>query len=75
MKILDVSFLPKTIPLDFFLVNLTLGHRSDSNIATLKVGGMEQTALEETTIFGKCRAVWKRPVNLTHALGWSQLVK
>lgn len=27
-----------------FLENLTSGHISDSNIATLKVGGMEQTA-------------------------------
>lgn len=43
MKILGVALLPKIIPLFCFLENLTLGHISDSNIATLKVGGMEQT--------------------------------
>lgn len=51
MKILGVALLPKIIPLVSFVLLriLTLGHISDSNIATLKVGedGTLQNNMEE----------------------------
>lgn len=40
-KALDASLLPQMIP-DFSLENLILGHAADSNITTVKAGGVEE---------------------------------
>lgn len=49
-----------------FLENLNIRSHIYSNIATLKVGGMEH-----------CRTMWKRRAKLTQALGhnWSSNIK
>lgn len=41
-KTLDASLLPQMIPVDFSLENLILGHAADSNITTVKAGGVEE---------------------------------